>query len=144
MAKKKPKLKVFISHSSIDTWVARQIASHVERCGATYFLDEAGFHPTGDFEDKIIEAAESSSEILVLLTPWATTRPYIWMEIGSFWSRRKAIVGILHGLSANTISVDPNIPVVLKKTTLITLNEIDRYFADLRERVKAQEGKNVS
>jgi hypothetical protein len=32
---------VFVSHSSADTWVAKQIAREIEACGATPFLDEA-------------------------------------------------------------------------------------------------------
>lgn len=33
--------KVFISHSSSGTWVAKQIALKVEQCGAGTFLDAA-------------------------------------------------------------------------------------------------------
>jgi hypothetical protein len=140
LAKKKAGTRVFISHSSVDTWVARQIALRVKRCGASFFLDEADVQGGDDFEDKILEAAEVSTELLVLLTPWATRRPYIWMEIGSFWSARKRITGILHGLTPNTVSVDPNIPIVLKRTRLLTLNEIDRFFEELKLRVKAGGG----
>ena len=31
--------KVFISHSSKDTWVAKQIERHLQECGAHTFLD---------------------------------------------------------------------------------------------------------
>ena len=34
-------IQVFISDSSIDTWVAKQIALQIENCGARFFLDEA-------------------------------------------------------------------------------------------------------
>jgi hypothetical protein len=49
---------VFISHASIDTWVARQLASHIEQCGADSFLDETDIKHGDDFEDRILDAEE--------------------------------------------------------------------------------------
>ena len=66
---------VFISHSSADLWVARQIASHVERCGAKSFLDEAQIAVGADFDEEIRSALEQANELLVLLTPWSLGRP---------------------------------------------------------------------
>ena len=75
----KEQYQVFISHSSIDTWVAQQLARYVQESGASTFLDEADIEYGDDFEDRILEAAQASEELLVLLTPWATKRPYIWL-----------------------------------------------------------------
>jgi hypothetical protein len=61
--------KVFISHSSIDTWVARQLARYIEDAGAVTFLDEADIEYGDDFEERILEALRTSQELLVLLTP---------------------------------------------------------------------------
>lgn len=69
--------QVFISHSSIDTWVARQLSRHVADCGAITFLDEADIEYGDDFEERILAAARASEELLVLLTPWSIKRPYI-------------------------------------------------------------------
>lgn len=44
---------VFISHSSRDTWVAKQVAREIEACGATPFLDEAEIDVGADFEEDI-------------------------------------------------------------------------------------------
>ena len=134
MATANQRTKVFVSHSSVDTWVARQIARNIEACGATAFLDEADMEHGDDFEERIIAAANSSSELLVLLTPWATTRPYIWLEMGLFWGSRKRIVGVLHGVTAKDLSSDERIPVLLKRTDLVDLNRIDSYFDQLRNR----------
>ncbi len=134
--------KVFISHSSVDTWIAKQIGLQIEKCGASYFLDEAGIEHGDDFENVIRKAANDSSELVVLLTPWATTRPYIWLEMGIFWGSGKRIVGILHGLTVDTISTDPKIPVILKKTDFVNLNEIESYFAQLKKRVITGKEKN--
>ncbi|HKV39339.1 MAG TPA: toll/interleukin-1 receptor domain-containing protein [Blastocatellia bacterium] len=65
---------IFISHSSRDTWVARQIAREVTLAGGTPFLDEAEVEIGEDFEEKILGFLEAAHELLVLLTPWALDR----------------------------------------------------------------------
>lgn len=138
MKRRDKKPTIFISHSSTDTWVAKQIATHIKRrCGVSSFLDETEIQHGEDFEEKIRQAANVSSELLVLLTPWAMSRPYIWMEIGLFWGKKKRVVGVLHGLTTQDVSKDRRIPVLLKKIDLVYLNEIDGYFTQLRQRAKA-------
>lgn len=101
MSSPDPVFQVFISHSSVDTWVARQPARAVEECGATCFLDEAHMEYGDDFEDKILAAVRASQELLVLLTPWAIKRPYIWLELGAIWGQGQRIIGVLYGGSAS-------------------------------------------
>jgi hypothetical protein len=62
---------VFISHSSADTWVAKQIAREIEACGARPFLDESHVHAGADFEEDILNFLKRAHELVVLLTPWA-------------------------------------------------------------------------
>jgi hypothetical protein len=129
--------QVFISHSSTDTWVARQIGKYIGDCGAACFLDESSIQIGDDFEEKIREAANASGELLVLLTPWAVNRPYIWLEMGVFWGSGKRIIGILHGLTKNELLALERVPVLLKRIDLISLNEIDSYFNQLKRRMKS-------
>lgn len=68
--KTSPRL-VFISHSSRDTWVAKQIAREVAASGAKPFLDEADIDTGAEFEEAILEFLAKAHELLVLLTPWA-------------------------------------------------------------------------
>lgn len=129
--------KVFISHSSRDTWVARQLAAHVEECGASYFLDEDDIEHGDDFDEVLATAAESSDELLLLLTPWAKERPYIWIEVGMFRARAKRIVGVLYGITTNEISTDERIPALLKKLDVVELNDVNSYFEQLARRVRS-------
>jgi len=131
--------QVFISHSSKDTWIAKQIAFHVRECGALSFVHESDVDHGDDFEEEILKAANLSSELLVLFTPWSKVRPYIWMEIGAFWGSGKRISFALHGLTSQEVSGEEGIPALLKSTNLLDLNNIDSYFAQLRERVQAWE-----
>jgi len=126
------RIQVFISHSTSDTWVAQQIAGHVQRCGAGTFLDQANIQHGDDF-----------NELLVLLTPWSVNRPYVWLEIGVFWGNRKRIVGILHGVTAKDLAADEKTPVVLKRIDLLDINKIDSYFAQLRDRAKVVENTDA-
>jgi hypothetical protein len=123
---------VFISHSGKDTWVARQIAREIVACGATPFLDEAAVDAGSDFEEEILEFLEKAHEMVVLLTPWALDRPYIWAELGAAWGRRIPVVAILHGLAASEIQSMAGLPVLLKKRDMIELNEIHKYFDQLK------------
>jgi hypothetical protein len=119
-------LLVFISHSGRDTWVAKQIAREVSFCGATPFLDEADVEVGEDFEERVLAFLEQAHELLVLLTPWALDRPYVWAEIGAAWGRRIPIVGILHGMTATELQ---------SKRDLLDINDIEVYFEQLRARV---------
>jgi hypothetical protein len=128
---------IFISHSSRDTWIAKQIAREISSSGATPFLDEAEIEVGEDFEENILSFLEKAHELLVLLTPWALDRPYVWAELGAAWGRRIPIVGILHGMTPTELQSKPGIPVFLKKRDLVDINEIELYFQQLKLRITA-------
>lgn len=137
------KSRVFVSHSSIDTWVARQLALHIRTTGAETFLDEGDIQAGDDFEEEILKAEESCTELLVLLTPWSLKRNYVWMEIAFFRRGGKRIVGVLHGVTVKSIATDEKIAVLLKKLDLIELNKIDTYFEQLKARVAQVEAQHA-
>jgi hypothetical protein len=116
----------------------------VQACGAATFLDEHDVQHGDDFEEEILKAELTCTELVVLLTPWALSRSYIWLEIGFFRRGGKRIVGILHGLTAKSIASDERIAILLKKLDLVDLNNIETYFAQLRSRVAQPEGPNAS
>ena len=128
---------VFVSHSGMDTWVARQVSQQCLRVGAKTFLDEAQIGVGADFEEAIRDVMDEASELLVLVTPWALERPYVWLEIGAAWNRRIPIIGVLHGISAADLQAKEGVPMLLKKRNLIDINSIDRYFEELRARVES-------
>jgi hypothetical protein len=126
---------VFVSHSSVDTWVAKQIAREISACGAVPFLDEAEIDLGSDFEEDILAFLEKAHELVVLLTPWSVERPYVWAEIGAAWGRRIPIIAPLLGMSPADLQSRPGVPVLLKKRDLLPLNEIDKYLDQLKQRV---------
>ncbi len=127
---------IFISHSVKDTWIARKIAQEVSACGAVPFLDEDAVEIGDDFEEKILTSLNQADELLVLLTPWALGRPYVWAELGVAWGRKIPIIVVLHGLSVQELQAKTDVPVFLRKRDMIDINELDDYFLQLKARVQ--------
>lgn len=135
---------VFISHSGVDTWVARQIAREVKARGATPFLDEAEIGVGADFEEDILKFLNRAHELVVLLTPWALERPYVWAELGAAWGRRIPIIALLQGLTVAELQSRPGVPVMLKKRALLPLNDISKYLSELKTRVDGHKSSTVN
>jgi len=133
---------VFISHASTDSWVAQRIEEKARLCGAETFLDCEHVEHGDDFEEKIIDAAADCTELVVLFTPTARDRKYVWIEIGMFLGVRKRIVGVLYGVKKEEISSDQFRPVVLKRIDSVDLNDVDTYFGQLSRRVGECEASN--
>ena len=129
---------VFVSHGGVDTWVARQIEREIREAGADAFLDEANIAVGEDFPETIRAYLQQADELLVLLTPWSIRRPWVWVEVGAAFQRAILIVGVLHGLSPDELRADTSIPIFLLERNLINLNDIQRYFDQLRRRVGDQ------
>lgn len=129
---------VFISHSGEDTWIAKKVATECQTVGADTFLDEAQIAVGARFEQDILEALRRANEFVVLVTPWALQRPYVWLEIGAAWLRGIPIIVLLLGLTATEFQERANIPAALKERNLLSLNNADRYFTELAERVARQ------
>jgi hypothetical protein len=124
----------FISHCGEDTWVARKLASECQAAGAKTFLDEAQIAVGARFEKEISEALAEADELIVVVTPWALLRPYLWLEIGVAWFRQIPIVILLLGLTPAEFQAKATIPVALKERNLLSINDVDRYLAELRLR----------
>ncbi|HEU0009533.1 MAG TPA: toll/interleukin-1 receptor domain-containing protein [Verrucomicrobiae bacterium] len=133
------KYLVFISHSARDTWVAKQIAESVEAVGAASFLDEVAIEVGTEFEREILRSLRKADELVVLLTPWALERPYVWAELGAAWSKGIPIVGLLHGLTSGELQARPGVPVFLKQRNLVDLNDVEKYFRQLAGRVQKRD-----
>jgi len=126
---------VFISHSGVDTWIARKIAEHCEAVSAETFLDESQIAIGAVFETDILAALKKSDELVVLFTPWALERPYVWLEIGAAWYKGIPIIAVLLGVTPKQIQEHPRAPIAIKERNIIELNDVDLYFEQLGERI---------
>lgn len=125
----------FISHSGEDTWVAKKLANECQIVGANTFLDEAEIAVGANFENDILTALRSADELVVLITPWALARPYVWLEIGAAWLKGIPIIALLLGVTTSEFQEKANVPVALKQRNLLPLNNVDRYINELSDRV---------
>lgn len=129
-------MKVFVSHFSGDEWVAKQICKEIQALGGETFIDAVDIHKGDVFEDEVRDALDSCDELVVLLTPEALERPYVWLEVGAAWIQQKRIVGVLYRLTAGDISTRERTPALLKTISLCDLNgDFDTYLAELRGRM---------
>lgn len=127
---------VFISHSGTDAWVAKQIAREVATCGARPFLAEVDIPVGAVFGRELHRALDAADELVVLATPWALRREYVWVELGGAWLREIPIVGLLLGVTPVGLQSRSRTPIFLKERNVLKLNDIDSYLAQLRARVE--------
>lgn len=127
---------VFVSHSSRDTWVARQIATQIEAAGARTFIDANDLKIGDEFSEVIRSALIEADELVVLWTPWAIERFFVAMEVGAAWVRGIPVIQLLYGLTASELSQMPNFPEPLRRRQMTQLDQLDTYLGELRSRVR--------
>ncbi len=129
--------KIFISHGSEDSWVASQIARRIRQdARAETFLDVFDIAKGDDFETKIFEMLPNCDELVALLTPWSANRNWVWTEIGAARVMGKRILGVLYGVSIETLSKDGGGMACLSSKNVLSINEFETYLAELKKRVK--------
>lgn len=100
------------------------------------FLDETHVDAGADVEEELIDWLERADELVVLFTPWSLDRPYVWSELGAVWSRRKPIIAFVYGITPTDLQNRPGTPLYLKKRNMLTLDDVGKYLAELKERVE--------
>ena len=129
---KDEKMKIFISHSSQDKWIARRISEDLEAEGIKTFLDEKHME-TGDVIDaSISEHLRECDEMLMLLSPAALNSQWVLIEIGGARALKKRLIPILLHVSANEM------PQLLSKHLARDINDIDRYYDEVVKRAKGK------
>lgn len=120
-------MKVFISHSSHDKWVARQISSLLERDGHNTFLDEKDIK-TGESIDASIQLhLKDSDHLLLLITPASITSHWVFVELGAAKALGKHVVPIYMHVGSNEL------PSPIAGLLGRDINELDKYFAELKK-----------
>ena len=118
-------MKVFISHSAYDKWVARQMSRLLEGAGHTTFLDEKDIK-TGDSIDTAIQRHLKDSEhLLILVSPASITSHWVFIELGGAKALGKRVVPILFHVGANEV------PAAIAQLLARDINDFDRYVDEL-------------
>ena len=124
------KYLVFISHSSKDRWIARQIAKLIESAGSIRtFLDERGIEGGDSILEHIRSSIQECDEFLVLLTTNSINRPWVLMEISAAWGQDKRIIAIIDKVAPEEM------PEIILPYKAIDLNDFEDYIKQLKARV---------
>lgn len=77
---------VFISHSTKDRWIAKQMAGIIERNAKRYgvrtFLDEVDLEGGDRIPDVIRAHLQTCEEFVILLSPHSVARQWVLVELG--------------------------------------------------------------
>lgn len=121
-------MRVFISHSSRDKWIARQIASELEGRGIDAFLDEKDI-ATGDSIEKTVKTELAGcDELLIIFSPASLRSPWVLIEVGGAQALGKRLVPILHHIGPNEL------PTPIASGLARDLNDIERYYKEVEVR----------
>jgi hypothetical protein len=128
---------VFVSHATADKWLATMLCEKIEAIGATTFRDDRDIDGGDDIPEEIRRTISKSHEMLVLITPESVNRPWVLLEVGAMWGRkRKArIVALLCHVDLDTI------PDMLKAKKAMSINDFDQYLAELKRRAGLKKPK---
>jgi TIR domain len=127
---------IFISHSSKDRWIARQMAAIIERRAKRYgvriFLDEVDLQGGDRIPATIKANLRGCDEFLILLSPDSIARQWVIAEMGGAWMLDKRIMVITYDLAVE------HIPDILEHDKSYELNDFDRYVSELIGRRKSK------
>jgi hypothetical protein len=133
-ASTKKSYSVFLSHSTKDRWIAKQMANLIEERGREYgvkvFLDEKDIEGGESIPESIRKNIQDCSEFLVLLSPYSIDRPWVLIEMGTAWGLEKRIVAIIDKVTPERM------PDIIVQYKAIDLNNFDEYVEQLFKRVK--------
>lgn len=131
-ARHNPAYQVFVSHATTDKWIATTFCEKIDATGATSFRDDRDINGGDSIPETIRTEIQVSRELVVLLTPDSIERPWVLLEVGAAWGRRKnyRIVPVLCHVSFDAI------PDIIEGKKAFHINDFDKYLAELQRRVK--------
>ena len=122
--------RVFVSHATADKWIATVMCEKIDAIpGAATFRDDRDIAGGEVIATALLEALESSVEMVVLLTPNSVARPWILHEIGMMYTLRRPIVPVYHQIDANQF------PPLVRDNRGYPLDDFGRYVSDLARRI---------
>ncbi|MCB9954033.1 MAG: toll/interleukin-1 receptor domain-containing protein [Planctomycetaceae bacterium] len=127
-----PNYQVFVSHATADKWIATTFCEKIDATGATSFRDDRDINGGDSIPETIRTEIQVSRELVVLLSPESIERPWVLLEVGAAWGRRKnyRIVPVLCHVSFDAI------PDIIEGKKAFHINDFDNYLAELKRRVR--------
>ena len=124
---KRPKYTVFLSHSSLDAWVASVMAEKIEALGVKCWLDEKDLAGGDVVVEDIIRGVDACHEAIVLISPNSVKSQWVPFEIGVVRGQKKRVTPVLNNVKP---LMEP-----LKDIKSIDLNSFEQFLAQLKRRI---------
>lgn len=121
-------MKVFISHSHKDKFIAEQVAEKLDKAGFDFFLDTKHVRYGDRIQNTVNENLKDSDDVLIIVTPNAQSSGWIPFEIGVAAGLEKTIIPVIYNVEKNEV------PEILQDRARVELNNIDSYIEQLKER----------
>ncbi|MCH8806748.1 MAG: toll/interleukin-1 receptor domain-containing protein [Planctomycetes bacterium] len=122
---------VFVSHATQDKWLARTFCEKIEEHGARTFRDDRDLDGGDRIPDAIRKKIIQSNELLVVLTPESVARPWVLIEVGAAWGRRRdaRIIAILCHVNFDRI------PDIIDAKKAYNINDFDAYLESMKKQM---------
>lgn len=125
-------MRVFISHSSHDKWIAGQISSQLNERGHETFLDAKDIDTGDSIDDSLQTNIADCDELLIVISPISLKSQWVFIEIGGAKALGKRIIPIL-------LHIQPNeIPKPISQLLARDINDIEKYYGELDNRVRGE------
>src|SRR5713101_8018536 len=125
---KRSRYTVFISHSSLDAWIARVMAEKIQSIGVDCWLDEKDLEGGDVIPDEIIRGIDACQEAIVLISPNSVNSQWVSFEIGGVRAQHKRVTPVLN-------NVKPQQMAPMQDTKGIDLNKFEQFLAQLKRRI---------
>ena len=133
---KRSRYLVFISHSSLDAWIARMMTEKIQSLGVNCWLDEKNLEGGDVIPDEIIRGIDACQEAIVLISPNSVNSQWVSFEIGGVLAQHKRVTPIL-----NNVRPDEMAP--MKHIKSIDLNKFEEFLSQLEHRVAQTRSKKT-
>ncbi len=120
-------MKIFISHSSKDKWVARRISEDLISLGHKTFLDEKDIETGQSIDSSIQKHLKGCSDFLIIVSPASIKSDWVLIELGGAIALEKKIIPILLYVGTNEM------PQVINLRLARDINAIQQYYDEIKK-----------
>ncbi|MBU1219432.1 toll/interleukin-1 receptor domain-containing protein [Myxococcota bacterium] len=129
--------KVFISYSSIDSEIAKEIATVLDRCNVEYFLDRKDVVWGDDVIFHVKRGISECLSVIVIVSPASLKSHWVSFEVGHSTALGKKILPFLTHPSLDMPSFMSNLHYKTK------LSEIEEYFNPSKEKYEIRNDMKI-
>jgi hypothetical protein len=133
-------MQVFISHSSKDTRLAKQLADRLAQAGFEAWLPETKIFPGDNWASAIGNALEDSDLMVVLVTPQAFQSDWLKAEVQYAFTADHFKGRILPVFVGSDTMTPPDVPWILRKMEPVEIAGSGEDWEQVVDRVKTLAG----